>query len=279
MMGAPMWSLRETICTMLDSRMRLQFKPFEVDDWSSSAVIFAPHPDDETLGCGGVAAKKIASGAQVRFVFVTDGAASHPGLIHPQALRTAREAEAVEAVHRLGASSESVTFLRLPDGEALHHVREITDAAVSMLDAWRPQSVFVNHAKDPPSDHVAVNAAVRAALRAHDHPVTVFEYPVWYWYHWPWMRLRGDLPGMWRSKLRQTIKTAAGLGALSTLNRLAYVGDVIDVKRDALAAHVSQMQRLENHDDWRTLSDVSGGDFITRLLADCEMFTRYQVNT
>ncbi|WP_287171998.1 PIG-L family deacetylase [Mesorhizobium sp.] len=63
---------------MLDSKLRLRPKPFEVGDWSTPAVIVAPHPDDEMLGCGGVAAKKIASGAKVRLVFVTDGAASRP---------------------------------------------------------------------------------------------------------------------------------------------------------------------------------------------------------
>ncbi|GLS34607.1 hypothetical protein GCM10010869_01950 [Mesorhizobium tianshanense] len=83
---------------------------------------------------------------------------------------------------------------------------------------------------------------------------------------------------MWRVTLRQTIKTAAGLRAPFTLNSLAYVGDVIGVKREALAAHASQMQRLENQDEWRTLSDLSGGDFVGRLLADYEMFTRYEIN-
>ncbi|WP_367185480.1 PIG-L family deacetylase [Mesorhizobium ventifaucium] len=87
-------------------------------------------------------------------------------LRHPETLRTTREAGAIEAVHRLGASSESVTFLRLPGGAANHHVHEITHAVVSMLKSWRPQSVFVNYAKYPTSHHVAVNAAVRAALRA-----------------------------------------------------------------------------------------------------------------
>ena len=137
-----MWTFRRTFSTMLDSQLRLRLKPFEVGDWSASAVIVAPHPDDETLGCGGVAAKKIASGFLVRLVFVTDGAAGHSNPRHPETLRTTREAGAIEAVHRLGASSESVTFLRLPGGAANHHVHEITHAVVSMLKSWRPQKAF-----------------------------------------------------------------------------------------------------------------------------------------
>ncbi len=263
---------------MLDNRMQERLKPFEVDDWKSSAVIFAPHPDDETLGCGGVAAKKIAAGAQVRFVFVTDGAASHPGLMTREDLRNTREAEAQEAVRRLGGASEDVTFLRFPDGEASQHIDEMAEAIALLLDSWQPRSVFVTHAKEPPPDHIAVNAAVGAALREHGRPVTVYEYPVWYWYHWPWTSMSGDMPYMQRLTLKQTIKTAAGCRALTTLNRVAYVGDVIEVKRDALAAHASQTERPENQDDWQTLSDLSGGDFVRRLLADHEMFTCYDVN-
>lgn len=79
-------------------------------------------------------------------------------------------------------------------------------------------------------------------------PVTVFEYPAW-----------------------------IGTIASSTLNSLAYLGDVVGVMQEALAAHASQM-RLENQDEWRTLSGLSGGDFVGRLLADYEMFTRSEIN-
>jgi LmbE family N-acetylglucosaminyl deacetylase len=270
--------VRRAACTVLDHRLRRRLKPFDEADWGASAIIFAPHPDDETLGCGGVACKKIAAGAQMRFVFVTDGAASHRHRMAAEALRAMREAEAIEAVARLGAPSDHVTFLRFPDGDAMGQVEAIAAAAGTLLRSWHPQSVFVVHAKDPTADHVAVNAGVRAAVRAYARPVTVFEYPIWYWYHWPWVRMHGDLPRMWRVTARQTIKTAAGLGALSTFNTQAYVGDVLGVKREALAAHASQTRRLDGQDDWAILADLSGGDFLKRLLVDYETFTRYEAN-
>jgi LmbE family N-acetylglucosaminyl deacetylase len=273
-MPTPRWTFR----TMLDRSIRRRAKPFDVADWAASAVVFAPHPDDETLGCGGIAARKLASGTPVRFVFVTDGTTSHAHLVAPDALRTMREAEAVEAVRRLGVtSSEDVRFLRFPDGSAADHVDAIAKASASLLEEWRPQSVYVTHAKDPPSDHRAVNAAVRAALRAYARPVSLFEYPVWYWYHWPRMRFGGDLPGMWRTTLGQTLRTGAGLGALSTLNSSAFVGDFLDVKRDALAAHVSQVGPVEDSSDWRTLSDLSHGDFVAQFMGDHEFFTRHEI--
>lgn len=257
--------------------MRRRFTPFDVADWTASAVIFAPHPDDETLGCGGVAAKKIALGAQVQFVFVTDGSASHRTGISGDELRRMREAEAVEAVRRLGGTADRVTFLGFPDGSAIGHVEKMTAAIVPLLERWRPESVYVCHRKEPPPDHVAVNLAVWEAVRTLDLNVTLFEYPIWYWYHWPWMRMRGDLPGLWRMKLRQTIATAAGLRALFALDTLADVSDVLTVKREALAAHVSQVRGVEGVGSAPTLQDLSCGDFIARLVSDYEMFARYEI--
>jgi hypothetical protein len=46
-----------------------------------------------------------------------------------------------------------------------------------------------------------------------------------------------------------------------------------------LAAHTSQMVRPSDRPNWPILSDLSEGDFLLRLLADYEMFNRYELNT
>lgn len=268
-----MEQVRRLAMTVLDRRLQERLCTFDETDWAATALVFAPHPDDETLGCGGVVAKKIAAGAKVHFVFVTDGAASHSA-IAPAELRTMREAEAVEAVRRLGARVADVTFLRVADGRAMMRVPQIVDSVATLLEAVAPENVFVPHAEDPPSDHRAVNIAVREALARHAVPVTVFEYPVWYWYHWPWVHVFRDRPQLRRRALRQTIRTGFGLRALWTFNVRAYVGDVLPRKRAALAAHVSQMARPEGAEDWPILPDLGRGDFLARLLSDHEMFTR-----
>lgn len=273
-----MHDVRHTIGAMLDRAMRKRSHPFDVADWQASAVIVAPHPDDETLGCGGVSSKKVRSGADVRFIFVTDGSASHSNGVDRDALRITREGEAIEAVCRLGGSADQVRFLRVPDGMARHHVGKIADAIAQLLFAWQPQSVFVTHRKEPPADHVATNLGVRGALQLYGRRVTVFEYPVWYWYQWPWVRLHDDVLGLNRTALRQTVRTLAGSRGVNMFNTNAYIGDVIDVKRHALAAHRSQMERPAGHDDWPILPDIGSGDFVKRLLSDHEMFTRYELN-
>jgi LmbE family N-acetylglucosaminyl deacetylase len=270
--------LRASACSLLERGFRRTCAPLSRADWQASALIFAPHADDETLGCGGIAAKKIASGVEVRFVFVTDSAASHPE-IDRRVLQARREAEALAAVSRLGAPATHVTFLQVPDGGAMDHVARAVRAIAEIVSAWRPQSVFVTHAKEPPLDHRAVNQSVLAGLARCGHRVTVFEYPVWLWYHWPWVSFRNDLPAMRRTTLKQTAASMMGTRLLYQLNARAFVGDVLGTKREALAAHASQTMRPTGRGHWPILSDLSGGDFLLRLLAEYELFNRYELST
>src|ERR1700731_2508358 len=41
-------------------------------------VVVAPHPDDETLGCGGLIALASQLGRNIQVVFISDGVGSHP---------------------------------------------------------------------------------------------------------------------------------------------------------------------------------------------------------
>ena len=61
------------------ARAALRVRAIDVTDQAaaSSCVVIAPHPDDETLGCGAIIARKRAAGTNVRVVIVTDGRRSH----------------------------------------------------------------------------------------------------------------------------------------------------------------------------------------------------------
>src|SRR5580704_966399 len=81
-------------------------------------VVIAPHPDDESLACGGLIAEARAQGRPVRVVIVSDGTGSHPASkSYPKArLRELRETEARNAAKELGLDPvDDVVFLRLPD--------------------------------------------------------------------------------------------------------------------------------------------------------------------
>ena len=82
-------------------------------------LVVAPHPDDESLGCGGLIAKLAAAGRLFHTLFVTDGGASHSASFKWPRRRLAaqREWEAADALHFLGIGGHARTFLRLRDGD------------------------------------------------------------------------------------------------------------------------------------------------------------------
>lgn len=152
---------------------------------SGGLVIVAPHPDDESLGCGGLIAAARAAGRQVHLVVVSDGCGSHThsNLYPPEKLRVLREEETLRAVAVLGLAAQDVTFLRLPDahvpseGPVAERSAEAVAEAASTCGA---AAVFVTWRHDPHCDHKAA-AAIVALARSRMPGVRVYEYPVWGW--------------------------------------------------------------------------------------------------
>ncbi len=143
-------------------------------------LVLAAHPDDETLGAGGLIAVAHARGARVTVVVATDGEASHPASqTHtPDALARRRRAEVSEAVQRL-APTASVRFLGLPDGQ-LDRVAESLASVVDDL-ASTTTHVVAPWEGDRHPDHAACGHAAAAAARRHG--VRCWQYPIWAW-HW-----------------------------------------------------------------------------------------------
>ena len=76
-------------------REKLEDRPF---------IVVAPHPDDESLACGGLIADAYGQGLRGKVVIVSDGAGSHPNSkAYPSDRLTAlREEEAKRAGVELG---------------------------------------------------------------------------------------------------------------------------------------------------------------------------------
>src|SRR5947209_4236656 len=104
-----------------------------------SAVVFAPHPDDETLGCGGTILKKRGLGAEVHVVFMTDGAQSHASLMAPAEMRALRAREGVAAAAALGVDEAHVHLLDFPDSRLAEHRALATERVGALLRQVRPE--------------------------------------------------------------------------------------------------------------------------------------------
>jgi LmbE family N-acetylglucosaminyl deacetylase len=152
-----------------------------------SALVVAPHPDDETLGCGGVISLLRDSGQSVQVLVISDGTLSHPrSLKYPAAkLLALREAETLKALSVLGVSSTEITFLRWQDGSIPTLESPNFPAAVSqccnLLQMWIPETVFLPWRSDPHSDHRATWQLIRTALTNLNNSPRLIEYPIWDW--------------------------------------------------------------------------------------------------
>lgn len=140
-------------------------------------VVIAPHPDDETLGCGSLIARAVRRGVGVAVIALTDGDASHPGSRRwpPAALGRVRAAELRRALARLGAGGVAVRRLGWRDGhvEGDGDVRRLR----AQLVAMRAGVVLVTSDADHHPDHRAAARVARAAARGLG--IAVISYAVW----------------------------------------------------------------------------------------------------
>ena len=148
-------------------------------------LVVAPHPDDESLGCGGVMAEACARGVPVRLLVLSDGAGSHPNsrAFPPGRLRALREQETLAAAAELGLPAENVRFLRLPDTRVPSRGPEAETAAAAIAAeaaACDAGAVLVTWRHDPHCDHEAAAALVELA-RPRMTGRRILAYPVWGW--------------------------------------------------------------------------------------------------
>ncbi len=185
-------------------------------------LVLAPHPDDETLGCGGLIAEACARGEDVRVVILTDGAGSHPAskAFPPARLAALRQAEARAAAAALGLSEDRITFLDLRDGAAPREGPSFDALAArvaALMTRFGVGTICATWGHDPHPDHLAAHLIAAAAARraAARH----LAYPIWGW----------ALPAATR------LPDPALRGARLDISRN------LPAKRRAIAAHGSQI--------------------------------------
>jgi len=225
------------------------------DGLPRSAIVFSPHFDDETLGCGGTILRKRKAGAKVRIVFMTDGSKSHERLISPGELSAIRKAEALAAAEALGLIESDVTFLDFEERRLAEHRSAAMERAAAVLEQVRPEQVFVPYRYDGKPDHEVTSEIVLSILRHLRVRVQVLEYPIWFWFQWPWCRL---MPGARRRTWEMVTRSARSgprMWGLAEFRTRMDIGEVLHRKRAVLQRYSSQMTRLRHGSRWPVLAD------------------------
>ena len=151
------------------------------------SIIFAPHQDDETLGCGALIARKRNEGLPVHVIFLTDGSASHTGhpLVSAGEVSGIRRREALAALAILGVESCAIHFLDEADG-TLNNLTADRQAALvgrlaGLIQEIGPGEIFLPCSPDGSSEHDAAFGFIGAALRQAGGRPDIWQYPVWSW--------------------------------------------------------------------------------------------------
>ncbi len=195
-----------------------------------SAIVFSPHQDDETLGCGGAIALKREQGVGVKVVFLTDGK-GHPtnSPLQGEALTKVRKQEALTALQILGIAPTDVSFLDLPDGKLLNLSGGERQYAIEqltyLLQSFQPEEIYVPHRQDRHQDHEATYELVQEAIALSGIQSTLLQYPIWIFWQAPLL-------------IKLNLKELQGAYRLP-------IKSVQEQKKRAIAAYCSQYLPLE----------------------------------
>lgn len=129
---------------------------------AASALVLAPHFDDEVLGCGGLLAQLTAAGATVRVLFLTDGGGGREAVADRDGYRLRRRQEALAAAAVLGIAG--CDFLDLPDGGLAQHLAQAVDGVRQALLGQRPELLLCPSPLEVTADHRAAFAAAHFVL-------------------------------------------------------------------------------------------------------------------
>jgi len=201
-------------------------------------MVFAPHPDDEALGCGVLILRKRQAGVPVHIVIATDGARSHGEQVIPsERLVTLRRDESIEAARRLGLTEGNLTFLDYPDGALRQAQRQLERDIEAIISKHNPEVVVVTSVLDAHPDHQTLAHATRAVIAGTGAKRALYEYPIWYWERLPWIHRPS---GLARALWHFLCDPVAELSRQPPLR--VQTDGYVERKRAALEAHQSQVR-------------------------------------
>ena len=137
-------------------------------------LVVAPHPDDETLGCGGTLLRMASEGAQIAWLIATsmsekDGYSAESMAERKQEIVKVREAYGFCEVYALDLPARRLDT---------YPVAELVAEFSRVFKAYQPSELFLPHRQDVHTDHRSVFDAGSACAKwfRYDSVRRVFAY-------------------------------------------------------------------------------------------------------
>lgn len=190
-------------------------------------LVFAPHPDDEVLGCGGAIARYVAEGNQVYVCVVTSALPpiydnskavknGWPHMIYPEIMKA----------HKLLKIKETF-FLQFPTVQLETVPRyKINGKINDLMQMIKPEIVFIPHFGDMQKDHGITSESVMVAVRPK------YENNVRYVYSY--------------ETLSETEWNIPHASNVFIPNTFIDISDYLDKKLDAMSCFTSQLSKFPN---------------------------------
>lgn len=132
----------------------------------STVLVVAPHPDDESLGCGGTLLRHIDEGDSTHWLIVTKMTVSQ-GFSEDRVAARSTEIDAVASsygfagVHRVGLPSTGLDTLP---------ISELIGAIGKVFQSVLPDTVYLPYRNDAHSDHSVVFDATVPCCKSFRYP-------------------------------------------------------------------------------------------------------------
>jgi LmbE family N-acetylglucosaminyl deacetylase len=158
-------------------------------------MLFAPHPDDESLACSVILQRAVRAGAAIRVIYATDGDDNPwPQRVLERKWRLnatdrkrwgrLRRTEALAALRALGVNASAACFLGMPDQKLTASLtsdcRSTIERFAAIITDWAPTDLLVPSISDTHPDHSALAVMIRLALSESFFTSGVAEsMPIW----------------------------------------------------------------------------------------------------
>lgn len=133
---------------------------------SKKVLVVAPHPDDETLGCGATLLKHIADGDEVHWLIMT-AMSQASGYSEEQILKREQEISAVTKAYGF-RSCQNLSFK--PANLDLESMSNLVGTVSPYIQQLKPEIIYLPYRGDVHNDHQITFDAVVSSTKAFRAP-------------------------------------------------------------------------------------------------------------